>query len=577
MSIIGKRLVGKRIRHHPYLAIDTENRQDGSFILGCLYGKTGVGYGKIVDIEKVFTDRWEMQKYLMGLREEKDKQKSTILIGWNVGYDAEYLKEILDEKTRIETNGRLLTIRLKNGLKVVDAMNYTRRPLASWITSLKMEEQGITKIEFGDGKAEGLSQEMLTLRCMNDAKATYRFIEWLEDFIVYDLKIPLGLTTAKNALTLWSTHHAKEVWERDDKYNEFERKAYRGGRAEVFKKGEKEVFQFDVNGMYLSVMRDNYFPNPSSVRHYETGEGWREFFDNYNMILDCVVEVPEQYIAPLPYRTPAGKLIFPTGTFRGCFTSPELIESSKYGVRVLKVFEYNVYGKSGDYFKSFAEYVNQKRQEFKKSGNKAADEMIKDIGNSLYGKFGQTNYSTKYIPLEDYDGDISGKEIIYSVDGIVYVIEKENPEDTQHTAPVLSLFITSYARIKLLKWLKEFEPYVVYCDTDSIHLTEKVIEGSNEIGELKFEGTTKQHYYTPKYYGEKHKGVPKRAEKIYEDEHESIWKFTKPIKRKEGIRQKKVVNSWVEHEKILTKIDTKRVWNEEKKDSRPIDLTYKDL
>ena len=71
-------------------------------------------------------------------------------------------------------------------------------------------------------------------------------------------------------------------------------------------------------------------------------------------------------------------------------------------------------------------------------------------------------------------------------------------------------------------------------------------------------------------YGEKRKGVPKRAQKVFENEKEEHYEFEKPLREKEAIRRGDIPNRWIKIHKVLTKVDDKRKWNGA--ESKPIFL-----
>ena len=552
--------------HHPFICMDTENDpESGEFILGCLYGKYKDHHGKEHLIERTFYDRFELMNELEQIAKAGGKKNISYRLGlFNADYDLYYIRELVRDTSRVYVGSRLITARLKvggkQGIPVWDATNLVRGSLEEWIKNLDMEEKyGIRK----------LSLDNLEMRCMYDAKATYYLFKWLEDTMVYEFKIPLKLTIGACARELYRRHFQKIDMVRNNQFlNDFERKAYRGGRCEVFKRGKYRVKSYDVNSMYLSIMRDVDIPIPQSAQYYDSGSG----FDVDKVgVVHCRVEVPEQIIAPLPYYDK--KLIFPTGIFDGYWCTPELREALKYGVKIIEVYEYIEYEETAPIFREYAEFIWKKRQEHKGKGDKNLDYMYKTLGNSLYGKYGERNESGGWIKLNDWQGDIEGYNIREYIDGEKYIYVGKEPVDSKHTFPIIPAWITTHARLKLLREMKKREKYVVYCDTDSIHILSTCpnpIEDSKELGGWGFEYEKEQIYYRPKFYGEKRKGVPKRAEILKDNDEVIEFKYKAPVKRATSIRRKLPQNQWLEILKQLQKTDDKRLWNEETGESKPI-------
>lgn len=498
----------------------------------------------------------------------KDRHRPTTLAMFNAAYDLVYLEPIVNDTTRIENSSHLITVRLKNGIPVLDLTNYVEGSLADWIRYLEMEKYGIEKVGEGED-IKSLGREELRRRCQLDAKATWFLANWLEDFFVNTLKTPVSNTLAASTFNLYQYHFFPDSkpWRRRGEANDFERESFRGGRVETFKRGLQHVHKYDINGMYLSIQRDCLFPNPCSYSWSKDDRGFDERFGKHLMVVRAAVTVPKQRIAPLPYKSrKLDRLIFPVGRFSGVFTSPELLYAvTNCGVEIEEVYEYITYFKAGQYFKQFADFVYDERRKFKEAGNTGAQLMMKRIGNSLQGKWGQSNGPpSKWIRISQYKGRIKGKDIreipAGSGNNEVYVGNGEKYDST-HTFPIIASLVASYARVKLLKMLKEYEDHVVYCDTDSLFMNEKPFEGSDELGEFKYEGESTEEFFRSKFYGSKCKGVPTKRARIVENTlTQRVYEYERPIRRNEGIRNGKTPNKWVTVRKVMSKIDDKRKW-----------------
>ena len=556
---------GNKPRHHPFIAFDVENDPDtADFICASLYGEYKDHHGRLHRVREYFEDRFKLMERIKQIANSGGRKNNPFnLVGFNVDYDLHYIRELVDDATRLSVGSRLITARLKcgtydkdskkrTGIKVYDATNYVRGSLEDWIKVLKMEEQGVRKLP--------LSQ--LKERNLMDSKATWILINWIEDTMVNEFKIPLQLTIGSCSLYFFRKHFLKHTIKRNNQFlNDYERKAYRGGRVEVFKRGKHFVRSYDVNSMYLSILHDEEFPDPQSAAYHK---GECDITDGKFRIVHAKVTVPQQIVAPLPYYDKEKhKLLFPCGTFEGYFVSVELANALKYDVKILEIFDYVEYARKEKYFKDFAAFVWIARQQHKGQGDSNLDYMYKTIGNSLYGKFGEQRKEGGWIRLSDYEGSTEGLLMkVYQGDEYVYTKPTEPAYDSIHTFPCIPAFVTAYGRIKLLNKLKEDEENAVYSDTDSVKLENQKGKptDSKELGGWGYEYDEEQVFYRPKLYGTKRKGIPKRAELIAVGEENEYYTYKKPLKRNEAIRMEDTQNRWITIMKKVLLTDDKRVW-----------------
>lgn len=562
------------IRKIPVIAIDIENHSDtGIFICGSLFGKYKDSNNNIHDVDEFYTNQNMLCSRLKELSDKNGKENSFILTGYNFGYDHMFLSSIIDDSTLFYSNSRFITCRLKKskgrGIKLIDIFNHTHEgSLEDWIGYLDMEKKyNIKKIGLDD----------IENRNRNDTKATYYLSVFIQDF--YErLGVGMKLTVASTSLALFKRKFFKYYFKRDnDFFCEFERKAFFGGRTELFERGLRKVRSYDVNSTYLSVMAHELLPDPSTTKYYDSDNRWKENFEKHDGIFHCRVFVPKQKICPLPYHHEK-KLIFPYGIFEGHWTKIELQESLKHGTKILNVFDYIIYKKSIPLYNDFAKFIWSERKYWKKQGNKGMDMMTKRIGNSGYGKLGEKINDTAFSgKLEDFHGDISGRIKITKHEGVEYIsIPKDNEKtvESDHSFPVIPVHIAAYARIKLLRKMKEHEKNMIYCDTDSIkYIDDNIIEkDGKELGEWGFEYEKEQYFWREKFYGDKCRGVPKRS-KIFStiSDKKSHAVFESPNKFKESIRRGLIFAKWEQHDKIIDYTHSqKRIWDGEF--SNPIKL-----
>lgn len=474
----------QKSKHKLYLAFDVENDPvTGLFICASLYGDIRAKEKKIERIDEFFTDRFELMRWITtnGKVGGNRKYIPFYLVGHNAGYDVVFINEIIDDEKTLWAGSKFYQGLIKNtNVKVFDTLSYVKGTLGFWIETLDMEENyGITKIPFTNDKPPSTLTPELQERNRADAIATYHLMHYIENFFIDKANIPLKMTVGSCALEFWEKHHSLDRWIRtNEDIMEFEREAYRGGRSEVFTRGEQTVLQLDIHKMYLSIMKDELLPNPCKSKFYQDKGNFESDWDlERPFIADVDVYVPKQHIPPLPYHhKKLNKLIFPTGHFRGVFCSVELYDAVKrYNVKIEKVYRYVVYYNQGKYLSSFANWVWNEMVRYTAEKNKGMVAMLKTFGNALYGKFAEKNGGSKWIKLCDFTGD--PEELIgmdsAERDGIAYVKLTEQEHWSRHSFPCLPTFITSYGRRKWLRSVKCLEKAgfeVVYGDTDSIHV-----------------------------------------------------------------------------------------------------------
>ena len=135
-------------------------------------------------------------------------------------------------------------------------------------------------------------------------------------------------------------------------------------------------------------------------------------------------------------------------------------------------------------------------------------------------------------------------------------------KNLSHTIPVFSSYITSFARIHLLKFMEENERGLVYVDTDSICSTIKRTYDSSLLGEMKKEPAMLTEIFGNKSYTEmigldqytKLKGIPKKAKKVGKNKYE----YLTMMKTKQAIRNVRIAGEFNLVTKELTFLYDKR-------------------
>ena len=460
-----------------FIAFDTETRSDGSFICGAFYGQISMNKGrghanKPLEISEYCDSENSFRETFLEIESTiKKNKRSFILIGFNSAYDIIYLGDIVESKTRLDAGSRFIQAKTVNGTKIYDISNHVIGTLEEWINKLNMP---VTKRAGYLDSEQGKKEQVL-----DDAKATYLLTKWVENNLINTFGIDLTPTKFGAALKIFQSRYFHDKWIRTKEEqwkNDFERESYYGGRCEVFKRGEYTVNSYDVNSMYVAIMRDELIPNPTISKYLKEEDVIRGMINSEFLTVDCQVTTPKSRIGLLPYRDlEREKLIFPYGTWRGVFNSVELREAIKWGANIDKIYRALWYPESKNYFRDYAQMTIDGRRTAKAQNDKATEQLYKYYGNGLYGKFGQRNKKGgEYVRLSQFKGELIGKRIIEGAGDYWVEMPTTGYEDSWHTFPVISATITAYARAKMLNALCHNQEGVVYCDTDSLKTVNEV-------------------------------------------------------------------------------------------------------
>ena len=288
-------------------------------------------------------------------------------------------------------------------------------------------------------------------------------------------------------------------------YDKILRKTYMGGIVNVIIPKGDNLFYYDVNSLYPSVM--NKAMPGQMIKHHIGQFDLTTFFG----FVYAQIEVPKHINHPYAcYRTETGELITPVGKWVGLYFSEELkaYQSWGYTVKVIHGYEHEkIYP-----FKRYVDHFYNIKKVVK-GGERLITKLLL---NGLYGFFGRKpvddithvihnaeldwyikRYPTQYHTFEGMDYSVIKRDYYPSKStcktfGIDY--EELLMKSIKDIPPTISNVgiasaITSYARIEIHNKIEETESNVYYMDTDSF-ITDQEIPNSfvsNELGDLKNE------------------------------------------------------------------------------------------
>ncbi len=447
--------------------------------------------------DNIITDIWSMfSEYETAFIHSK----GMVYIQKLVQYDIEKRNKIIDGvKTLVEKKVLRKTVILLNNGNIFPT---TLKIIGDTVDLPKME------VDF-----EHSSKEYVQKYCKRDVEILVKFWkEWCDFIDTYELG-NIKYTISSQSMETYKKRFCNSYIILDDDMQnlEFERKAYYGGRTEIFHKGivRKKIYGYDVNSMYPYVMK--HYKYPKEFLHAKKNPTIEDVTDKikrgYLVIAECNINTKRNCYPLKEDNT----LKFPTGKFQTYLATPEVKVALSYGD--IESFGRVSFYKGENIFEEYIDFFYNKRLELKALKNKQ-EKMIKLFLNSLYGKFGQMMDNWIKTTLEDikqidsnFDFDewimdnyhipkilINGLDItphIRFIGGQLQMSCKK--EESQISFPAIAGHVTSYARLILWEVIEDCEKNnnkYYYCDTDSIFTKKPISErfiDENELGKLKLE------------------------------------------------------------------------------------------
>lgn len=355
-------------------------------------------------------------------------------------------------------------------------------------------------------------------------------------------RVGAASTMASQALKVFRLFMHKEIKALTSRVDAFVRSGYFGGRTEIFRPqyfGKKKLRCYDVNSLYPTVMRNNDYP--TNFKKKTT-----TYFPEEMGFYEAEVEVPhDMYLPPLPTVQHIGKLkdwaegednkvftkeylesdegselaknyhmttklIFPTGRFKGVWSTIELEYAKSVGVKVLSTGVGYLFENGGPIFRTYIDTLYDMRLKAKAKGDGVGDILTKLLMNSCYGRFG-LNTERDQIVFDDFQTGVKPhSELKIMLDGkerIIRLMTEKVSLDKTFTNVAISAWVTSLARIHMHKIMLPVQDELYYTDTDSLFTTAELETGEG-LGELKEEYVCdKAVFLLPKTYvveGEDH-------------------------------------------------------------------------
>lgn len=577
-----------KLKKYNIYAFDIETYSDlNLFLMGSISNETET---------KVFWNKIKFIEYIYSLI---TPENNIIIFATNLGFDISALFEntkYFDDIKFIIRGSDVIGAKIfledgKTSISFCDTMNFSHFSVEKLgeIINLVYNTTSFSKLKKPD--------------CLSYIPKTNEDFEELEKYNIQDTKITLNyaiflqksfnklncdlcMTIASTAMNLFRRNFLmEEILTPPKEELETFQEAYFGGRTEIFKRGNvSNLFYYDFNSLYPSQYFKDY-PNPNFIKISENGE--KEFL-NYDGISYVELESNNSLIPFLPLRNKKDKkLIFPNGIIKGHYSNVEIRYALNLGYKLNKIGKCIYYTKTIKFFKDYGEKLYNLRLKYKKEKN-PQEIVIKLLLNSLYGKFAQKYYNTEVINLnkitwDEFQTYIKKENADFNIVGNFGYLTDYEGYIPNFINPIISIYITAYARITLYNMFKTIGlENIYYCDTDSI-ITDKKIKTSTELGDLKLEYDIKLGVLVkPKMYAfitrdgkevVKSKGIPVFYNQQFKYKffidclYNPVISYTKFTKFKESNRSNAEYkkgflkyNEKQEIKKIIGLEDDKRIW-----------------
>lgn len=410
----------------------------------------------------------------------------------------QYLKDVRNVECRFVTQGpRVTALKIAHGkrgwITLQDSYTLLAYSLDELCKVFKPSTLKLTgAIDFEKErvcKDNPLHRQYLQADCiaLHEIMASYRQLPFVKD-------VGLKLTRSSVGLSAWRTTMKEPIKVTPERVQRFVRDAYAGGRCEIFRQHLFDGVSVDVTSLYPAMMLE-----PLPVEHL----GDAKDIDDFGFH-DVTVEVPDCYI-PILWKKINGKLIFPTGIFRGKYFSREIRMAVAQGARILKYHRGIRFTESRDIFREYVQGCFKLRQE--NPYPHPLNILGKDLANHCYGKTAEREEKNSLIKLDLTNPASWPKEFtVFHSDRMFQrtgYVQVKKSRRSPHMLCHIAAAVTAHGRCHMAETIYlPHQATLAYTDTDSGKLRSD-IPATAGLGGLKREYPIKQGFYLlPKGYYE---------------------------------------------------------------------------
>ena len=251
-------------------------------------------------------------------------------------YEIRILKKVQTNENEKKEEGRLLLTMRCSILLLPDSLNTLAKEMCPELGGKgEMDHNSITLESLENPSDVKRYRSYLT----QDVILLARIMQLTQDFFWENFMIDIvtKLTIAALAFAIFRMDYYDDEKHRmyipNQNADKFIRRGYFGGHSDVYKPVGENVYVYDVNSLYPSVMVGNKFPGGKPVWHSDLS---KRKLDELFGFIEALVISPSTHKPFLPTRHPEEKsLYFPEGTIFGVHYTEELKYAETLGYKVI--------------------------------------------------------------------------------------------------------------------------------------------------------------------------------------------------------------------------------------------------
>lgn len=372
----------------------------------------------------------------------------------------------------------------RHRIRIVDVLNYWRKPLGSMAAALGLDCPAGRPGEESDRGAADM------------ALAHARVVAVAFDCLVSFLARHLGGGWRQTAAGIaWAAYRSR-VWgdrlrvHANKEATALERAAYHGGRLVCHRRGRVigPVYALDANNLYGSVMHGQSYPIRLRMVGYQAPPALlRLLQDGWPAVATVTAHTDDD---SLPLRV-GRSVVWAPGSRTITLAGPDLVPLLAEG-RITAVHSASVYH-PGRPFDSYVEHWYGARLLAREAGDTAGAALAKLVTCQLFGRIGMKGrrwvpYTggpppARYCTWHERSPDGEGWVRHRAVAGVAQRYEEAG--ESAHSAVAVACYVTAYGRRRLLHWRSIAGPAEVYYeDTDCLHTSRLGYERLLAAGEV---------------------------------------------------------------------------------------------
>jgi hypothetical protein len=251
--------------------------------------------------------------------------------------------------------------------------------------------------EISDTEYEEIKRENWVLRdeCLKylrlDLVSLMQILKVFTKLIKDEYKLDVGRSVSISglALRIYRSCYYKEDMNikiiKGNVYTDIKR-AFIGGKTEVYERKGKNLYYYDVNSLYPFSMLKDMPVGDTTLRYFKIPVEGR-ILNNKFGFAQVQIKAPKGINRPILPLKANGRIYNPLGSWSGIYFIEELIQAMEYGYEIKVEYLYE-FDRGKDLFKDYVLENFKKKTE--STGSRK--QLYKLLLNSLFGRFGMLEY-----------------------------------------------------------------------------------------------------------------------------------------------------------------------------------------